>query len=175
MQKLFYHKLFIIFTLSLFLSACGFRLAGSEPLPFQNLAVKSNNPYGRLSLQLERELKNSGIQLADNAPYRLEIEDLGLTYNSGDYGPSNQARIYNFIYQVRVSLLNKQMKTLEGPQLFSATRKFTYNANQLVENNDESQLLSADMQRELVNQIFHYLAAPDTQKALQEKKKGNKK
>lgn len=137
----------------LFLTGCGFRLAGSEPLP----AVMSK-PY--LSLQdsytdfaraFERHLADSGALLqssGDSASATIEITLDEVQRRVLSVSASNIPTEYELTYTVTIGVRIAGRELL-APQTLSLTRDYSFDKNALLAKEHEEDVLRVQMARDL--------------------------
>ena len=156
--------LLMVLTLSLSLSACGFKLLNANELPasLHRLYLKTEEPYGGFETALRASLRSSGITLVETpaeAAVVLFITKPHLSYSTATVGTSNQSRVYNVVYAVSFGLFNTQGAAILPPQPLFATRDLTLSANQLIESNNQLSLLEQDMQRDVITQLYFRLSS----------------
>ncbi len=171
---------FVLLSMTLLLSACGFHLRGKTPLPaqLQNLAISSDTPYSDFSKQLKSTMRDMGITVDDNtaqAPYRLRIISAVNSEIVGSISSSTNTRIYTLYFTVNYQLLDKQGKIILPTQTVSSYRTLTVNANQVLGSSIESLTLQREMRSDVIEKIMYRLAAHNTQRLLNEQNVGQTK
>lgn len=146
------------------ISACGFQLRGQNALPksLHVLYFQTENQYGSLESMLRHTLRSSGVVLVNSAhaaPITLQLSTPVQTNNNATVGPSSRTRVYTLSYQVTFTLKNAQGKILVGPRTLATSRNLTLSANQLPQSNNQIDILSREMERDIVNQLYNVLCS----------------
>jgi LPS-assembly lipoprotein len=174
--KMFYQylKYLLLILISIYLSACGFKMYGKSSLPSQLhiIYLQSPEPYSTFTIMLKQTLSANGINLTSSttAPITLNIIRIILYHNNPNIAPSSQATIYNFTYMITFELRNKIGKSLIGTQIITTTRALTLNPNEVLETSSEVKTMKEEMERELIMQIFNRLDSNNVREALNENK-----
>lgn len=160
-----------LLSISLMLSACGFHLRSSQQLPPQmsSIYLKTKDPYSPFVIALKQTLTSGGVNLVANqmqAPITLDLTNISFKYYSPTLGNSSLARTYNFYGSLTYRLTNNKNKVLLAPQTITSSRSLTLNANQLLDNNNQSKLLKQAMVQEMVNELFNRLSSQQTHLAV---------
>ncbi|QLH43727.1 MAG: hypothetical protein HWD59_14200 [Coxiellaceae bacterium] len=168
MRPLLFGLMFICCCL---LSACGFKLRGDADIPpaVRVLYIKSNNPYGEFESTLRSTLPPMGIRLVDNpteAAITLEILKTDLNYFITSISASNQASTYQVTYSARIAAKDNKGKTILAPETISSSETLMVNANTVIGSNNQLDLLSKQLQQDLVFKILNLLSAPRVKEAL---------
>ena len=155
-----------------FLTACGFHLRnpGFIPPKLRVLYLTSNNPYGEFEGKLKQSLKSVGIVLVNSptaTPITLQILATSLSYYPTSIGTSNQAMIYDVSYSMQFQLTDAVGTVLYGPQTVYSATNLTLNANQIITSNNQINILSDQLQRDVINKLFNVLSSPAVQQAIQ--------
>lgn len=166
MQRLFYQT-FLLFLLSLSLTACGFHLRGHAPLPPQLrvLYLKSDNPNSTFIKQMKQVLRSIGVTLVDDAqsaPVTLQILNESTGQQLVSLGVSGQLATYLLSANVTYQLLDSHGQALQPPRTVGTSRNFSINANQVLGDMSVRSGLQEEMQRDLINQLFNQLRARGT-------------
>ena len=142
----------------LLITACGWHLRGTQPLPvdLQTLYLQTSDPYSDLSKSLRRGLKAAGVTLvpaADDAPYTLSI--LGQDTNRRTISTTERGKVaeYELTVQLRYSI-KAGAKTVLGPDAIDTTRVYVFDENNVASTYEEEQLLISEIQRDLVQQLI---------------------
>jgi LPS-assembly lipoprotein len=135
------------------LTACGFRLAGSEPLPalLARPYLSLKDPYSDFSREFERQLKSSGAAIQGSAADASAIIDISrdrveqrvLSVSSGNI-PTEYLLIYSVTYAV-----NSGGRQVLEPQTISLSQDYTYNVNEQLAKEHEADVLRGQMARNL--------------------------
>lgn len=162
MPKSLFIKKILILVLCLTITACGFHLRGEDsiPMPLRVMYLKTNQPYGEFEAKLKRTFNSIGITLTDspvNAPIIFEIEQSSLSYSQLSIGTSNQATVYSVVYTVRFGIYDSRDHTLLPAQDISSTSNLTLAANQVLGASNQIDLLSQQLQYDIITRILAIL------------------
>ncbi|MCF7981656.1 MAG: hypothetical protein K9K86_06700 [Pseudomonadales bacterium] len=165
LQKKIITLLVLAGTLSI--SACGWHLRGSEPLPeeMQTLYLSIANENSDLSRSLKRSLKTLGVTLTEksaDAPLTLAITNVDNQRRTVSTSSRGKAAEYELTTFITYELKNKQGETLFGPDTVSAEKIYLFDPNQVVSAFEEEQLLRQEMQRDLIQQLIRRYQASRT-------------
>jgi LPS-assembly lipoprotein len=136
------------------LCACGFRLAGSEPLPAilarPYLSVK--DPYTDFAREFEHQLKSTGAALqavrADSTATIEVTKDL-VEHRTLAVSARNIPTDYELTYTVTFAVHGTD-KELLAPQTISLSKDYSFEENDLLAKEHEADILRAQMARDLV-------------------------
>jgi len=136
------------------LCACGFRLAGSEPLPAvlarPYLSVK--DPYTDFAREFEHQLKSSGAlmqAIRQDSTATIEVTKDLVEQRTLAVSARNIPTDYELIYTVTFAVHGTD-KELLAPQTISLSRDYSFQENELLAIEHEADLLRAQMARDLV-------------------------
>jgi LPS-assembly lipoprotein len=136
------------------LCACGFRLAGSEPLPAilarPYLSVK--DPYTDFAREFELQLKSSGalIQpIRQDSTATIEVTKDLVEQRTLAVSSTNIPTDYELIYTVTFAVRGAD-KELLAPLTISVTKDYSFQVNELLAKEHESDQLRSAMARDLV-------------------------
>ena len=136
------------------LCACGFRLAGSEPLPpvlaRPYLSVK--DPYTDFAREFEHQLKSSGALLQglrQDSTATIEVTKDLVEQRTLAVSARNIPTDYELIYTVTFAVHGTD-KELLAPQTISLSRDYSFQENELLAIEHEADILRAQMARDLV-------------------------
>ena len=145
------------------LAGCGFRLAGSEPLPavMARPYLSLKDPYTDFSREFEHQLKSSGATVQSaraSATASVEVtkdlvEQRTLAV-SGENIPTEYELTYTVIFSVRGT-----DKELLAPQTISLSRDFSYRETLQLAKEHEADILRQQMARDLVSITMHRLTS----------------
>ena len=144
------------------LCACGFRLAGSQPLPavLARPYLSVRDPYTEFAREFEHQLKSSGAQVQSvrqDATATIDVtkdlvEQRTLAVSTRNI-PTDYQLIYTVTYSVRAA-----DKELLAPQTITVSRDYSFQENELLATQHEADILRAQMARDLVSIAMHALA-----------------
>src|SRR5277367_1528794 len=136
------------------LGACGFRLAGSQPLPAilarPYLSVK--DPYTDFAREFELQLKSSGALLApsrQDSSATIEVTKDLVEQRTLAVSSTNIPTDYELIYTVTFAVRGAD-KELLAPLTISVTKDYSFQVNELLAKEHESDQLRVGMARDLV-------------------------
>jgi len=148
--------------LSLALGGCGFRLAGSEHLPAvlakPYLSVK--DPYTDFAREFERELKSSGalLQLGrQDATATIEVTKDQIEQRTLAVSARNIPTDYELRYTVTFEVKGADADIL-APQTLTLSRDYSFEENELLAKEHESDSLRASMARDLATMAMRILS-----------------
>lgn len=136
------------------LSACGFRLAGTEPLPavMARPYLLLKDPYTDYSREFEHQLKSAGatVQLTSaGATATVDVSKDLVEQRTLAVSAQNIPTEYELIYTVTFSVHGAD-KQLLAPQTISLSKDFSYDVTQQLAKEHEADILRQQMARDLV-------------------------
>lgn len=154
-------------TLLLILSSCGFSLRGSDVLStnFSELQIYSDQPNSELTRQLRRSLNGAevnitevGLNEADSNIALLAIVNEQLINRPVTINPRARAAQIELRLSVDIALMHDEQTLLEPETLF-VERIYFQDVENISGNQEEAEIISTEMRRELINQMMRRLAA----------------
>ena len=136
------------------LSACGWRLRGSDSVDIQQavyLAPGSGQVYDRIVRSLER--KQASVEIVD-ADIQLTISDERSYRRSISVNNQAQTTQYQLTISVVYEILDKEGKVLAAESVAELSRYYNFNQNAIVSSDKEEQALRKEMVRQLARQIL---------------------
>jgi LPS-assembly lipoprotein len=147
--------------LNLVLCACGFRLAGSEPLPpilaRPYLSVK--DPYTDFAREFEQQLKSSGAlmqPLRQDSTATIDVTKDLVEQRTLAVSARNIPTDYELTYTVTFAVHGTD-KELLAPQTISLSKDYSFQENELLAKEHEADILRAQMARDLVAIVMRRL------------------
>ena len=145
------------------LAGCGFRLAGSDPLPavMARPFLSLKDPYTDFSREFEHQLKSSGATLQfarAGATATVEITKDLVEQRTLAVSAKNIPTEYELTYTVTFSVRGGD-KELLAPQTISLSRDFSYEETLQLAKEHEADILRQQMARELVSIAMHRLTS----------------
>jgi LPS-assembly lipoprotein len=145
------------------LPACGFRLAGSEPLPavMARPYLSLKDPYTDFSREIDHQLKAAGAALQptrDGATATVEITKDLVEQRTLAVSAKNIPTEYELTYTVTFSVRGAD-KELLAPQTISLSRDFSFDENLQLAKEHEADILRQQMARDLVSITMHRLTS----------------
>lgn len=137
------------------LSACGFRLAGSEPLPgvLARPYLSLKDPYTDFSREFERQLKSSGATLQvlrENSTAAIEVTKDLVEQRTLSVSANNIPTEYELTYTVTF-VVHGVDRQLLAPQTISLAKDYSFEENVLLAKEHEADVLRQQMARDLVS------------------------
>ena len=137
------------------LSACGFRLAGSDPLPavMARPYLSLKNPYTDYSREFEHQLKTSGATLQfsrEGATATVDVTKDLVEQRTLAVSAKNIPTEYELTYTVTFSV-HGGGKQLLAPQTISLSRDFSFDETLQLAKEHEADILRQQMARDLVS------------------------
>jgi LPS-assembly lipoprotein len=137
------------------LSACGFRLAGSDPLPavMARPYLSLKDPYTDFSREFEHQLKASGATLQlkrEGATATVDITKDLVEQRTLAVSAQNIPTEYELTYTVTFSVHGGD-KELLVPQTISLSQDFSYDVTLQLAKEHEADILRRQMARDLVS------------------------
>lgn len=160
-------RTFVLSTLLLVLSSCGFSLRGSDVLSanFSELQFYSEQPNSELARQLSRSLDNADVNVTavslgeeDPSIPLLGIASEQLSNRPVTINPRARAAQIELRLSVNMALMLDGRSLLESETL-SVERTYFQDVENIAGNQEEAEIISAEMRRELINQMMRRLAA----------------
>jgi len=137
------------------LTACGFRLAGSDPLPgvLARPYLSLKDPYTDFSREFEHQLKNSGATLQvlrANSTATIDVTKDLVVQRTLSVSAQNIPTEYGLTYTVTFAVLGTD-KELLAPQTISLSKDYSFQENILLAKEHEADILRQQMARDLVS------------------------
>jgi outer membrane lipopolysaccharide assembly protein LptE/RlpB len=147
----------------LFINGCTFHLRNQNTLApaLQNMRIISDHPYDSFTKQLKRELGLLNNQAPSRDIAQLIIHSYDLSYRMPIIGSSQQARIYQYSFQLEYSLKVND-KLLINKKKIKVGKLLTLNQHALLSTNNQQALLTIEIQHAAILQLINELKAPLT-------------
>ena len=144
-------------------SACGFRLAGSEPLPgvLARPYLSLKDPYTDFSREFERQLKSAGATrqyVRADSTASIEVTKDLVEQRTLSVTSQNIPTEYELVYTVTFSVRGSD-KQLLAPQTISLAKDYSFAENALLAKENEADVLRQQMARDLVGIAMHRLSS----------------
>jgi LPS-assembly lipoprotein len=152
-----------VLSAALALTACGFRLAGSDPLPgvLARPYLSLRNPYTDFSREFEHQLKSSGATLqaeSANATATIDVTNDVVVRRTLSVSAQNIPTEYELTYTVTFNVHGTD-KELLTPQTISLSKDYSFQENALLAKEHEADILRQQMARDLVSIAMHRLTS----------------
>jgi LPS-assembly lipoprotein len=137
------------------LNGCGFRLAGSEPLPaiMQHTYLSLKDPYTDFSREFEHRLKSAGAVLqptGELATARINVTQDLVEQRTLSVSATNIPTEYELIYTITFDVHAGDKQVL-APQTVSLSKDYSFEENVQLAKEHEADILRQQMARELVS------------------------
>lgn len=145
------------------LTACGFRLAGSEPLPsvMARPYLSLKDPYTDFSREFEHRLKSSGALLQvsrKGSTATVEVSKDLVEQRTLAVSAKNIPTEYELTYTVTFDVRGGDKELLE-PQTISLSKDFSFDETLQLAKEHEADILRQQMARDLVSIAMHRLTS----------------
>lgn len=158
-------RTFLISTLALGVSACGFNLKGfyavPEALKQVQIAEVSTQPTA-LGLALITQLQTNGVVITESAPYRLEIEAAKYNRRAITLSARADAKEYELSGQTKFALYQRDATAPLIERTVSALRTYSDDSNSIALETLESRYrseLNQSMAEQIIRQYLSYTPA----------------
>ncbi len=157
------HRLVVIAIFTLAVSACGFHLREEVRLPagMQHLAIQGVDSLSPLGRDLRKALIRSGAQVVDAGSDAqaalLRISSNSIRTNVLSVGGNARANEYTIRYHVEFDVVDASGTQLLPVQTIELSRDFTFDASQALGIAAEQDLLTNELQRDMVQSILRKL------------------
>jgi LPS-assembly lipoprotein len=136
------------------LSGCGFRLAGSEPLPgvLARPYLSLKDPYTDFSREFEHQLKSAGATIQEvraNSTAYIDVSKDLVEQRTLSVSATNIPTEYELTYTVTFAVQGTD-KQLLAPQTISLSQDYSFQENALLAKEHEADILRRQMARDLV-------------------------
>jgi LPS-assembly lipoprotein len=145
------------------ISACGFRLAGSDPLPgvLARPYLSLKDPYTDFSREFEHRLKSAGATLQGlraNSTASIEVTKDLVEQKTLSVTKENIPTEYELTYTVTFHVRGPD-KELLAPQTISLAKDYSFEEYALLAKENEADVLRQQMARDLVSIAMHRLSS----------------
>lgn len=153
----------------LILAGCGYSLRGVDSLDgFDTLALNLQEPGSDLSRLLRRSLESAGVEIIQETDSIAATDRPTLNVGnervaSRPVSVNTRARAAQ--YEIRVSvdiLLTRGEQTPIPQQTLTVERSYLEDIENIAGSQEEVEIITTEMRRELVNQLIRRLEAADT-------------
>ncbi len=145
------------------ISACGFRLAGSDPLPgvLARPYLSLKDPYTDFSREFEHQLKSAGATLQGlraNSTASIEVTKDLVEQRTLWVTSQNIPTEYELTYTVTFAVRGPD-KELLAPQTISLAKDYSFEEYALLAKENEADVLRQQMARDLVSIAMRRLSS----------------
>lgn len=144
------------------LAGCGFHLRKEAALPasMQRVHIEIADPSSQLAKDLERALPRSGSQVVDQVGpgvARMRISANAFSTDVLSVGGTARANEYALRYHVEFEIEDAGGTALLPKQTIDLSREFTFDATQALGVAAQTDLLTKELQRDMVQAILRRL------------------
>ena len=144
-------------------SACGFRLAGSDPLPgvLARPYLSLKDPYTDFSREFEHQLKSAGATLQvlrANSTASIEVTKDLVEKRTLSVTSQNIPTEYELTYTVTFAVRGPD-KELLAPQTISLAKDYSFEEYALLAKENEADVIRQQMARDLVSIAMRRLSS----------------
>jgi len=145
------------------LAACGFRLAGSDPLPgvLARPYLSLKDPYTDFSREFEHQLTSAGATLQSlraNSTATIDVSKDLVEQRTLAVSATNIPTEYELTYTVTFAVHGVD-KELLAPQTISLSKDYSFEENVVLAKENERDILRQQMARDLVSIALHRLTS----------------
>jgi LPS-assembly lipoprotein len=150
--------------LAALLAGCGFHLRKEADLPasMKRVHIEIADPSSQLAKDLGKTLPRSGAQVVDaNGPDTAVLKISADTFSTDvlSVGGNARANEYAIRYHVEFEVQNAAGTAILPKQTIELSREFTFDATQALGVASETDLLSKELERDMVQTILRRLEA----------------
>ena len=157
------HRLSALVLLAVLLSACGFHLREEVRLPagMQRLSLEGADSLSPLGRDLRKALTRSGAQVVEGGERSAKLRIAANQFHTDvlSVGGNARANEYTIRYHVEFDVVSATGTSLLPVQTIELSRDFTFDASQALGIAAEQDLLTDELQREMVQAILRKLEA----------------
>ena len=147
------------FAFAALLAGCAFHLREEAKLPpgMQRVHIDIADTSSPLARDLGKALARSGAQMVDHVVLKITTNTLSSDVLS--VGGTARANEYALRYHVEFEIQDAAGTAIAPKQMIELSREFTFDATQALGVNAETDLLSKELQRDMVQAILRRLEA----------------
>ena len=161
---------FSLLILSLFISACGFQLRGTQALPDSLSSINfkcANEKNWNLCRQISREFQLHHINLSDKAEITLSISNVKKKQRSVSIDSDASTAEYDLINSVSYKLIHSATQTLITSQVVKVNQSYRHQSSALIAKEREQDEIQTKLNQEIASIIFRQLSVFDNQRIQQ--------
>lgn len=147
------------------LSACGFRLKGATPLPFNTLYtnIPQNSAFGADLQRLITATSPNTRFVSDVTQAQVRLTQISMQQSMREISisPDGLVEEYELNLLFTFQLTDAQGRMLLAPTTLSSTREVPYDPNAIQAKQGEIGSLFQEMQRSLIDRIVRRLTSPE--------------
>jgi LPS-assembly lipoprotein len=130
------------------------------PEPMQNTAILGVDPYGPLAADITDVLKGAGARVAspgEAGDAILSVSGERFERRVASLDATGKATEYELRYVLDAVLLDAEGRPLISPQSASVTRTYAYDADNVLANASEEEMLRSSMRQSGVRQLLRQI------------------
>lgn len=151
------------------LTACGFRLKGQTPLPFQTVYtnIAENSAFGAQLRRVIRATSPNTRFVEDPKEAQVRLTQLSLTRDLEEVSISVEGQVEEYELSVTIvfQLTDAEGHILLAPTTLSTTREIPYDSGALQAKQGEIGSLYVEMQQSLIDRMVRRITSPEVMKA----------
>jgi LPS-assembly lipoprotein len=145
------------------LTACGFQLRGTTPLPeiLQRVAVQPNDPYLPLQRQIRELMRVNGVTIVDMSQRPtaiLEIQEDDFQTLDISIGADGRIREQSYTYIVTFLVTDAKGQVLMGPETIRSMRIVEFDPNQALSQSLEEKVIRNETRLDAASQLVRRLS-----------------
>lgn len=153
-----------VLSLTVALSACGFRLRGNVELPpvLQDTYIASRNPYTGMARALRTQLDRAGANVVEQKELASAVLTVVRERSENrvlSVGSSGKATEYELFDEVVFALSDPKGKPLVERQTLRITRDLVFDQNELLGKLSEAESIHRQMRENLARQVLMRIQA----------------
>ena len=155
------HQLLVVLALGTVVTACGFHLRGSIPLPDGIKYMFVEAPEGSFKDKLEEMLENGGAEIASSrasASVVLNVLTAEPSRRVGTLDERGKADSYNLRFKVKYVLQDPEGEEIREASL-SESRRYNFDPDFVIETEAEEEELQKDMEESIGLRIVRQLSS----------------
>lgn len=155
-------RLISLVAVALSLSACGFHLRGNIPLSDGIKNMYLSAPEGAFKDLLQERLEYLGAtftQAPEAADVVLNVDKASTSRTVGTLDEFGKVNSYNIRFTVNYTLLDSAEKPIRPSKRLLESRRYNFNAENVIQSESEEAILVEDMEQEMVLKIIRQLAS----------------
>ncbi len=154
----------LILVVAALLTGCGFQLRKEAQLPssMQRVHLQIADPSSQLAKDLGKAFARSGVQVVDRVEPGVAVMKFSansLSTNVLAVGGNARANEYEIRYHVEFEVQDAAGTAVLPKQTIELSREFTFDATQALGVASETDLLSKELERDMVQTILRRLEA----------------
>lgn len=160
----------LLIAISFVLAACGYSLRGTDLQngsvlqdSLQNLQLELQNPNSEFARLLRRSLQGAGANLLEgesgSTHTRLAVSDIRVENRAVSVNPAARAAQYELRLSVDIMATRSNIELIPQ-QTLSVERSYFEDIENIAGNQEEVEIITDEMRRELINLLLRRLQAP---------------